>query len=170
MEEAKKNTVVSTTYTSPGHSTPGMTMLIEPILLIASGVMTIFCHCICSFFLFAASNVSTGHQWVNSDMKGSASAVNASGTHFVKDASGLRMERPQFKPDAHTQGPGKLILRTLFCLSPFCFPRYIKSGKISSTQRNYLKFWFCMVDFLVILLMCYGFLVYKLYESPHSVT
>ncbi|KAG2328436.1 hypothetical protein Bca4012_037486 [Brassica carinata] len=74
MEEAKKNTVVSTTYTSPGHLTP-------------------------------ASNVSTGHQWVNSDMKGSASAVNASGTHFVKDASGLRMERPQFKPDAYAQGP-----------------------------------------------------------------
>ncbi|KAF8116726.1 hypothetical protein N665_0015s0097 [Sinapis alba] len=74
MEEAKKKTVVSTTYTSPGHLTP-------------------------------ASNVSMGHQWVNSDMKVSASGVNASGTHFVKDATGLRMERPQFKPDVHTQGP-----------------------------------------------------------------
>ncbi|KAJ0250337.1 Uncharacterized protein HA466_0136870 [Hirschfeldia incana] len=72
MEDAKKSTVVSTTYTSPGPLTP-------------------------------ASNVSTGHQWVNnSETKVSASAVNASGTHFVKDASGIR---PQFKPDVHTQAP-----------------------------------------------------------------
>ncbi|CAH8358680.1 unnamed protein product [Eruca vesicaria subsp. sativa] len=68
MEEAKKNTVVSTTYTPPLHLTP-------------------------------ASNVSMGKQWVNSDMNVSATA---SGTHFVKDASGIR---PQFKPAVHTQGP-----------------------------------------------------------------
>ncbi|KAJ4902139.1 RING/FYVE/PHD zinc finger superfamily protein [Raphanus sativus] len=59
-------------YTSPVHSTP-------------------------------ASNVSMGHQWGNnSKMKFSSSVVNASATHFVKDASGIR---PQFKPDVHTQTP-----------------------------------------------------------------
>lgn len=67
MEDAKKNTVVPTIYTSPAHLTP-------------------------------ASSVSMGHQWVNNEMKVSGSAVNASGTHFVKDASGIR---PQFKPDVH---------------------------------------------------------------------
>ncbi|XP_018493423.1 PHD finger protein At3g20280 isoform X2 [Raphanus sativus] len=73
MEEGKKSTVAaSTTYTSPGHLTP-------------------------------ASNVSMGHQWVNNnEMKVSGSAVNASGTHFAKDASAIR---PQFKPDVHTQAP-----------------------------------------------------------------
>ncbi|XP_020868253.1 PHD finger protein At3g20280 isoform X2 [Arabidopsis lyrata subsp. lyrata] len=49
MEELKKAPIVSTTYTSPGHSTP------------------------------AASNVSMAHQWPNSDMKASTSSVNASG-------------------------------------------------------------------------------------------
>ncbi|KAG7600106.1 Zinc finger PHD-finger [Arabidopsis suecica] len=81
MEELKKAPMVSTTYTSPSHSTP------------------------------AANNVSMAHQWPNSDMKASASSVNASGSHFVREASGItqaRMERPQFKSDMHTgtsQGP-----------------------------------------------------------------
>ncbi|CDY07312.1 BnaC05g26740D [Brassica napus] len=74
MEDAKKNSLVPTTYTSPAHLTP-------------------------------ANCVSMGHQWVNSEMKVSGSALNAGGTHFVKDASGIR---PQFKPDVHasaSQGP-----------------------------------------------------------------
>ncbi|KAL0815305.1 hypothetical protein Bca101_071749 [Brassica carinata] len=74
MEDAKKNSLVPTTYTSPAHLTP-------------------------------ANSVSMGHQWVNSEMKVSGSALNAGGTHFVKDASGIR---PQFKPDVHasaSQGP-----------------------------------------------------------------
>ncbi|ESQ30415.1 hypothetical protein EUTSA_v10011311mg [Eutrema salsugineum] len=59
-----------------------------------------------------ANNVSMAHhQWPNSEMKSSISAVNATGSHFVRDASGItqtRIERPQFKSDMHTgasQGP-----------------------------------------------------------------
>ncbi|KFK35921.1 hypothetical protein AALP_AA4G053600 [Arabis alpina] len=50
------------------------------------------------------NNVSMGqHQWPNSEMKVSAtaSAVNASGGHFV---SGMTQARPMFKPDMHTGG------------------------------------------------------------------
>ncbi|XP_023645124.1 PHD finger protein At3g20280 isoform X3 [Capsella rubella] len=75
MEESKKNPVVSTSHTSPGHSAP-------------------------------ANHVSTAHQWPNSEMKATTSSVNAAtGSHFVRDASGItqsRMERPQFKSDMHT--------------------------------------------------------------------
>ncbi|KAL9859643.1 putative chromatin regulator PHD family [Arabidopsis thaliana] len=59
----------------------------------------------------AVNNVSMAHQWPNSEMKASASSVNASGSHYVREASGItqaRMERPQFKSDLHTgtsQGP-----------------------------------------------------------------
>ncbi|XP_024006031.1 PHD finger protein At3g20280 [Eutrema salsugineum] len=81
MEESKKHPVVSTTHTSPG-------------------------------VLTSANNVSMAHhQWPNSEMKSSISAVNATGSHFVRDASGItqtRIERPQFKSDMHTgasQGP-----------------------------------------------------------------
>lgn len=93
-------------------------------------------HCM---LFFAASSVSMGHQWVNNEMKVSGSAVNASGTHFVKDASGIR---PQFKPDVHasasSHGPGKLTLRTFFC------PHIIFQVIISWT--NLLQFWYWMVE------------------------
>jgi hypothetical protein len=72
--------------------------------------------------IFAAvNNVSMAHQWPNSEMKASASSVNASGSHYVREASGItqaRMERPQFKSDLHTgtsQGPGISTLLTSFC-------------------------------------------------------
>ncbi|CAN8321431.1 unnamed protein product [Cochlearia groenlandica] len=59
-----------------------------------------------------ASSVSMSHQWHNSEVKASTSSVNASGSHFCRDASGIitpsRVERPQFKSDMHTgasQGP-----------------------------------------------------------------
>lgn len=61
------------------------------------------------FFSFsAANNVSMAHQWPNSELKSSTSSVNATGSHFVRDAT---QSRPQFKADMHpaaSQGPGKI--------------------------------------------------------------
>lgn len=138
MEDAKKNTVVPTTYTSPAHLTPGMTHYAYTTCLLIVSVSSHdnLVHCM---LFFAASSVSMGHQWVNNEMKVSGSAVNASGTHFVKDASGIR---PQFKPDVHasasSHGPGKLTLRTFFC------PHIIFQVIISWT--NLLQFWYWMVE------------------------
>uniref|UniRef100_A0A1J3J1I0 PHD finger protein n=1 Tax=Noccaea caerulescens TaxID=107243 RepID=A0A1J3J1I0_NOCCA len=53
-----------------------------------------------------ANNVSMAHQWPNSELKSSTSSVNATGSHFVRDAT---QSRPQFKADMHpvaSQGPG----------------------------------------------------------------
>lgn len=93
--------------------------------------MTIF-FIVC-FFLFAANSVSMGHQWVNSEMKVSGSALNAGGTHFVKDASGIR---PQFKPDVHasaSQGPGKLTFLTYILSVPILFSKLLSAGRIYSS-------------------------------------
>lgn len=105
---------------------------------------------------FAANNVSMSHQWPSSEMKASTSSVNAAGSQFVRDASGItqsRMERPQFKPDMHTsasQGPGKFTLHTSFY--PHLFSRDIQSEKISSARKNNS----ILVLDGVIWLICYG--------------
>ncbi|CAA7048405.1 unnamed protein product [Microthlaspi erraticum] len=54
-------------------------------------------------------STSVAHQWPNSELKPSTSSVNATGSHFVRDATQSRLERPQFKADMHpvaSQGPG----------------------------------------------------------------
>lgn len=59
------------------------------------------------------------HQWPSSEMKASGSSVNATGSHFVRDASGITQSRPQFKPDMHigaSQGP---------CKFTFSFPNFV---------------------------------------------
>lgn len=105
----------------------------------------------------AASNVSMAHQWPNSDMKASTSSVNASGSHFVREASGItqaRMERPQFKSDMHTgtsQGPGVSTLLTSFCT------HFIYSIDIQTGRRNSSNFVLAGEFFWLI---CYGFVLY----------